>query len=425
MRAGWGLSVLALTTLAHAQELREVRIWESPEGTRVVLDLDAGAAHEIQTLSNPDRLVLDLRGVKRATDMGSTLDGKGLVQRVRTGEHDDALRIVLDLTQPADAKAFGLEPNGEYGYRLIVDLAGDQIAALAQTLAPSQTPAAQPVAAAPVPSASAPKSAPAQAGTPRRTVIAIDAGHGGEDPGARGRHGLEEKDVALAIARKLARLVDAEPGYKAVLIRDGDYFIPLRGRINKARDAQADLFVSIHCNASPNREAEGSAVYVLSPRGATNEHARWLAGKENAADLIGGIELQDKDDTLAAVLFDISQTSAMEASIDVGSRVLGSLGNVNNLLRADVQQAGFVVLKSPDIPSILVETAFISNAKEERQLKTPEYQQQMAASVLAGIKGYFETYRPQTTQLVASKDDDDGGLVEVGYRAPAAARRSR
>ena len=206
---------------------------------------------------------------------------------------------------------------------------------------------------------------------------------------------------------------------RAVLTRDGDYFIPLRGRINKARAAQADLFVSIHCNASPSREAGGSAVYVLSPRGATNEHSRWLANKENAADLIGGIDLQDKDDTLAAVLFDISQTSAMEASIDVGGRVLGALSNVNELLKADVQQAGFVVLKSPDIPSILVETAFISNPDEERLLRSTDYQRKMAASILAGIKGYFESYRPQATQLVAG-DNTAAELVDVSYSKPQA-----
>ncbi len=460
-----GVAVCALMLLmgaAQAQELREIRLWDSPDGTRVVLDLDAATPFEMQTLSDPDRVVIDLTGVKRAAEIGNSMEGRGLVQRVRSGERDGALRVVLDLTSATSAKVFALDPNSEYRYRVVVDLAAPQASAapaapatvseataatppaqevvataptaptavaettpvVAAAAAPTPTPA--PIAvksATPLPSAMAPAK-PALGARP--IVIAIDAGHGGEDPGAKGKLGTQEKDIALSIARHLARMTEREPGYKAVLIRDGDYFIPLRGRINKARAAQADLFVSIHCNASPNREATGSSVYALSGRGATNEHARWLANKENASDLIGGIELQDKDDTLAAVLFDISQTSAMEASIDVGSRVLGSLANVNNLVKPDVQQAGFVVLKSPDIPSILVETAFISNPNEERQLSNPEYQARMAESILAGIKGYFETYRPQPNQVVADTSTTvapSASVVDVGYKKQGKSRR--
>ena len=414
MRAFLTVLFLALAATAHGQELRALDISDSGAGTRVVFNLDAAAAHEWQTLTDPDRVVIDLQGVKRGSNVGAWIEGKGLVQRIRTGPQKGKLRIVLDLAQAVPAKISDAPANADHGYQVIVDLgsaspvAETESTAPVATVEPEATPEPQPapasnsvvVASAEPAKKVAAEPAPARKPHGKRTVIAIDAGHGGEDPGARGKHGLEEKDVALSMARKLARLIDAEPGYKAVLIRDGDYFIPLRGRINKARKAQADLFVSIHCNASPSRDAKGSAVYALSPRGATNEHARWLANKENAADLIGGIDLQDKDDTLAAVLFDISQTSAMEASIDVGGRVLGSLSSVNNLLRTDVQQAGFAVLKSPDIPSILVETAFISNPEEERQLKDSDYQQQMAASILAGIKGYFESYRPAT--VVAS-----------------------
>jgi N-acetylmuramoyl-L-alanine amidase len=455
MRGVLGCVLMLLMGAAHAQELREIRLWDSPDGTRVVLDLDTAAQYEMQTLSDPDRVVIDLQGVKRADEIGTSMDGRGLVQRVRSGEHDGALRVVLDLASPTAAKVFALDPNSEYRYRLVIDLAAPQVAAAAlatvseamvaspapepvTVLAPA-TPPPQPAAAAsveqradvalPEPQRPAPVVPTATKPSPatRPTIIAIDAGHGGEDPGARGKYGTEEKDIALAIARHLARMTEREPGFKAVLIRDGDYFIPLRGRINKARAAQADLFVSIHCNASPNREATGSAVYALSPRGATNEHARWLAGKENASDLIGGIELQDKDDTLAAVLFDISQTSAMEASIDVGSRVLGSLADVNNLVKPDVQQAGFVVLKSPDIPSILVETAFISNPQEERQLSNPEYQARMAESILAGIKGYFATYRP-ANQIVADTSTatkPSPNLVDVGYNKSASKKPRR
>jgi N-acetylmuramoyl-L-alanine amidase len=443
MRAvGWGAAVLLMSAPALAQELREIRIWDGPEGTRVVLDLDSAANFDLQTLADPQRVVIDLAGVKRAAELGTSSEGRGLVERVRTGEHEDALRVVLDLKNIASAKAFALDPNSEYRYRVVIDLAPSQADAVAPpaaemilpspavpvtvaeaatataTIPPVAEPAAVAVTATPDPIAMPLKETPRQ----RPTIIAIDAGHGGEDPGAKGKFGTQEKDVALAIARHLARMTEREPGYKAVLIRDGDYFIPLRGRINKARAAQADLFVSIHCNASPNKEAQGTEVYALSPRGATSEHARWLAKKENASDLIGGIELQDKDDTLAAVLFDISQTSAMEASIDVGTRVLGSMSGVNNLLHADVQQAGFAVLKSPDIPSILVETAFISNASEERELSNPEYQARMAASILAGIKGYFESYRPHG-QIVAG-DSRPAELVDVSYQKPAAKKRA-
>jgi N-acetylmuramoyl-L-alanine amidase len=445
MRGNWGWAVLLLSAAAPAQELREVRIWDGPEGTRVVLDLDAASPFELQTLENPQRVVIDLAGVKRATDIGSAQDGRGLVQRVRTAEHGEKLRVVLDVSGPITAKAFALDPNSEYRYRVVIDLAAPVETVLASSETPvTETPPSDPIAeiaarttpAPSMPTASAPAAvapaatAPAESPPPpplvrtRPTIIAIDAGHGGEDPGAKGRLGTQEKDIALSIARHLARMTDQQPGYKAVLIRDGDYFIPLRGRINKARAAQADLFVSIHCNASPNREAAGSAVYALSPRGATNEHARWLANKENASDLIGGIELQDKDDTLAAVLFDISQTSAMEASLDVGGRVLGALSQVNNVIRPDVQQAGFVVLKSPDIPSILVETAFISNAGEERELSNPEYQAKMAASILDGIKGYFESYRPKAAEITA----DSGArpeLVDVSLRKPARKTRRK
>jgi N-acetylmuramoyl-L-alanine amidase len=232
--------------------------------------------------------------------------------------------------------------------------------------------------------------------------VAIDAGHGGEDPGARGKSGLLEKDVSLAISRRLARLINEQPGMKAVLTRDGDYYVGLRERVQKARQAQADLFVSVHCNALNRSDMHGTAVYVLSPRGATNEHARWLANQENSADLVGGIEIQDKDHELAAVLIDLSQSATMEASFDLGNRLLSSLGQVNNLQKARVQQAGFVVLKAPDIPSVLIETAFITNPREEQLLASEAYQDKMANSMLSGIKGYFQVYRPQQ-QIVDSE----------------------
>jgi N-acetylmuramoyl-L-alanine amidase len=242
--------------------------------------------------------------------------------------------------------------------------------------------------------------------------VAVDAGHGGEDPGARGRTGLLEKEVTLSIARRLARLINEQPGMKAVLTRDGDYYVGLRERVNKARSSQADLFVSIHANAYKDRDMHGSAVYTLSNRGATSEQARWLANKENAADLVGGIELHGKDDDLAKVLIDLSQDATMEASFDIGERVLRAMGKVNTLQKRAVQQAGFAVLKAPDIPSVLVETAFITNSREEKLLRDKEQQEVFASAILEGIKGYFSAYRPH--QQVAGHE---AGLIKVSNGA--------
>jgi len=229
----------------------------------------------------------------------------------------------------------------------------------------------------------------------REVIVAVDAGHGGNDPGAIGLGGLREKDVTLAIARRLARKINAEPGMRAVLTRDSDTFIELRTRTVKARQVNADLFVSVHANAVNDRSMHGSSVYVLSERGASSEQARWIANHENAADLVGGVALQKQDDNVAAVLIDISQGATMEASFDVGSRMLHAMGRINRLQKAEVQQAGFMVLKSPDIPSVLVETAFISNPREEKLLGDPDYQDQLAESIFDGVRSYFARYRPQ------------------------------
>ena len=251
-------------------------------------------------------------------------------------------------------------------------------------------------------------------------VVAVDAGHGGEDPGAHGPSGVREKDVTLSIARKLARRINAQPGMRAVLTRDGDYYVGLRERTIAARQAQADLFVSVHCNAIQRRDMRGTAVYVLSDHGATNEQARWLANHENAADLVGGVRLKNKDDDLAAVLIDISQSATMEASFDLGSRMLDSLGKVNVLQKPQVQQAGFMVLKSPDIPSVLVETAFISNPQEERLLASDDYQDKLASSIFDGVRGYFSRYRPLQTvaprETVAMHEDDSARPLPVALK---------
>ncbi|MFP5358483.1 MAG: N-acetylmuramoyl-L-alanine amidase [Gammaproteobacteria bacterium] len=385
----WGLLSLLATPLASAAELREVRLWESPDATRVVFDLSQETQHKVFALDNPARIVVDIQGVGEAgVNVANATPPKGTVRQIRSGMREDgSLRVVLDMAQSVMPKSFALNPNAEYGFRLVLDLHA---------------------AAAEAPSAPQ----PALRLKEKPIVVAIDAGHGGEDPGARGHSGLLEKDVALSLARRLAQLINAEPGMQAVLTRDGDYYLGLRERVAIARKHQADLFISVHANAFKNRDMRGSAVYVLSNRGASSEHARWLAHKENAADLVGGIELNGKDDELAAVLIDLSQSATMEASFDVGSRILGSMGRVNTLQRSEVQQAAFMVLKAPDIPSVLVETAFITNAHEERLLRDAAHQEKFARSMLDGIKGYFQSYRPQQ-QLV-----EDRNLQRVSFKEP-------
>lgn len=433
MRRFWVLiALLSCSPLASAADVRDLRLWESPDSTRLVFDLNGEVQHKVFTLTNPDRVVIDITGVDRqsAAEFVAKAVPKGVVTKLRYGPRDSGeTRIVLEVTKPVDPKSFSIQPNGGYGYRLVVDLFNVGAAPTAATVATTAAITAAPAVSAPPPAPLAPApqqlaapavSAPIVSAAPapapqvqnasmgksavrladKPIVIAVDAGHGGEDPGAHGPTGLLEKDVSLAIARKLARLINDQPGMKAVLTRDGDYYVGLRERVQKARQVQADLFISIHCNALNRRDMHGTAVYVLSPRGATNEHARWLANQENSADMVGGIDIQDKDHDLAAVLIDLSQSATMEASFDLGNRMLSSLGQVNDLQKEKVQQAGFVVLKAPDIPSVLVETAFITNPDEEKQLGSADYQQQMADSMLSGIQGYFQSYRPQQQVVV-------------------------
>lgn len=370
---------------AHAGELRDLRLWASPEGTRVVFELASAPDHHVFTLDAPSRIVVDLPATAGAS-IANKVKGQGVVQKIRAAAREDgSLRVVLDMASEVNPRTFLLDPADQYGYRLVLDIGeeapGVVIDDAIERVARKVTPPLK-----------------EEAWKPRPVIVAIDAGHGGEDPGAIGKHGAREKDVALALSRRLAEMINAEPGFKAVMTRDGDYYLGLRERINRARKAQADLFVSVHANAITNRSKRGSSVYVVSPRGATSEHAHWLAQKENAADLVGGIALDNKGDDLASVLIDLSQSSTMEASFDVGARVLKALGQVNPLLRNSVQQAAFVVLKAPDIPSVLVETAFISNPTEERILVSKSGQEKLARSIFLGVKGYFESYRPRELQ---------------------------
>lgn len=430
MRTLFGIVLMLAASLASAAELRDLRLLDGPDGTRVVFDLDREVAPKVFTLANPDRVVIDFSDARLASGVAVDAAGKGLVRSVRTGPRDRGMRVVLDVASAVNPKSFGLQPSGSYGYRVILDLAAEGSASLPTAAATSTTPAPEPAAVRPVSTpAAAPAAAPASSPAPAQIVaaaapaapapanvndriqisekpivVAVDAGHGGEDPGARGRGGLQEKDVTLAIARRLAKKIDAQPGMRAVLTRDGDYFVELRERTVRARRAQADLFVSVHANAYKDRDMRGTAVYVLSDRGATSEQARWIASHENAADLVGGVKLNNKADDLAAVLIDISQSATMEASFDLGSRLLDSLGRVNTLQKPVVQQAGFMVLKSPDIPSVLVETAFISNPEEERLLGDSDYQDKLASSIFEGVRSYFARYRPLQQVAVSERE---------------------
>jgi len=376
-RIGFLLLLLASgSAAAQAVTLKDVRVWGSPDSTRVVLDLTSPVTYNLFTLSGPERIVIDIDAIDADLKSLPTPQPAGVVKGVRFGERGKSgLRIVIDVNEKVDSKAFLTPPNETYGHRLVVDLG-------------HALPAAPP---APVKVVSGDGQ--------RNLVIAIDAGHGGEDPGAIGKAGTREKTVALAIAKKLAERINAEPGMRAVLTRTGDYFVKFKDRIGRARTNQADLFVSVHADAFMDRSVRGSSVYVLSTRRASNEAAKTLADRENAADLIGGVSLHDKSDVLASVLLDLSQNAAISASRDAASRVLAELDTVGQLKKSEVQHASLIVLTSPDVPSMLVETAFISNPEEERRLRDPAHQAQLAAAIHAGIRRYFYDNPPPGTHV--------------------------
>jgi N-acetylmuramoyl-L-alanine amidase len=389
------VAVLCLAPLAaHAAvTVQNLRQWRAPDHTRLVFDLSAPLEHRVFTLTNPDRIVLDLDNAELAGPLPQ-LDFSGpLLADVRSGRPDtDILRIVLDLKTPVQPRTFVLGPAGGYGHRLVIDLLDSR--ALAEEKKAD---------------AEVARSATQHAGpdAPKKPfTVAIDAGHGGEDPGAIGRrYRTREKDVTLAIARALARLVNAAPGMRAVLIRDGDYYIGLRERYHRARQQRADLFVSIHADALRGRQgqASGSSVYALSEKGATDAMAKIVADKENAADLVGGVSLNEMDDVLAKVLVDLSQTKTIQDSLVFGGDLLTELRRVGPVHTSFVRQAGFMVLKAPDIPSVLIETAFISNPAEERKLRSRRFQREMAEGIFRGIKRYRA--HASTTPALAQNDD--------------------
>ncbi len=403
------LSVFSVDAAAAATVVQGVRLWAAPDSTRVVFDSNAPVHYRLSTLGSPERVVIDISDARLQATLPALQKHKGLVKSMRGAAFNGKdLRVVLELTGAVQPKSFTLKPNAPYGDRLVVDLY-PQNAAKSGDAASHESSVAK-------------KTLPT---TARDLVIAIDAGHGGEDPGAHGIDGTKEKNVVLAIARRLDALVKKERGMRPVMIRNGDYYIGLRQRIQKARKAKADLFVSIHADAFRDRHASGSSVFTLSQRGATSEAARWLADSENAADLVGGVSLDDKDDTLASVLLDLSQTATNEASIEVGDKVLNNLTRVGNVHKARVQQAGFVVLKSPDIPSILVETAFISNPREERKLRDPHHQQVLAQAIMDGIRSYFEHRAPPGTVLARQIHHRSRHVIGPGETLSGIARQYR
>jgi N-acetylmuramoyl-L-alanine amidase len=408
--AGRWLGALALglvATVAQAQ-VASTRIWPARDYTRVTVETKTELKFELFAVKNPERLVLDLSGVELAPALaeldGKVATGDPYIDKLRVARNrPGVVRVVLDLKGEVKPQVFTLKPIGEYGHRLVLDLYPvvplDPLAALieAQGKLPAEKPAEKPIE-----KDGGKSTAPARPKVTRMATIVIDPGHGGEDPGARGRLGSREKDITLIIAKRLKTLIDAEPEMRAVLTRDADFYVPLQVRVDKARRVKADLFVSVHADAFIKPHARGSSVFALSDRRASSEAARWLAKKENEADLIGGVNIDIKDKYLAQTLLDLSQTATIDHSLRLGSAVLGELGQVNTLHKARVEQASFAVLKSPDVPSILVETAFISNPEEEKRLNDDAYQEQLARAILGGIKRYLEKHPPRPQSPVAA-----------------------
>jgi len=368
------LLLLLLSSAAFAgSTVENVRIWSENNKTRIVLDLSGSVQHNIFTLRGPDRLVIDLKDSRLAKSLASMPQGTGAVRSIRSAVRANGqLRVVLDLNTAVRSRTFTAGPNATYGDRLVIDLQNAGGPATVKRASEAYRPG-------------------------RDIVIAIDAGHGGHDPGAVGKRKTREKDVALQISRALASRINAEPGMKAVLIRNSDVYVDHRERSAIARRNKADLFVSIHADAVDDRRARGASVYALSLKGASDEAARQLARRENAS--VGGVSLEDKDDVLASVLLDLSQNASLSASLDVGNKVASEMGRVSKMHRRSVQQAGLLVLKSPDLPSILVETAFISNPTEENNLRDKGHQARLANAILAGVRNYFYTNPPPDTQI--------------------------
>jgi N-acetylmuramoyl-L-alanine amidase len=382
-------------------ELRGIELSPADGGLRITLSTSSPTSHELFTLDSPDRVVIDLRRTRLASGVRMPA-GVGVVETVRVGDRPGGtLRVVLELKSGVPSRSKWFIGGGDGSNRLVVALGKN----VELDAAPASVAAAENAAPRIVRAEHAP------ADGDRDVVVAVDAGHGGTDPGAIGRNGTREKDITLAIARSLAARINEEPGMRAVLIRSGDYFVVLRDRMVRARAAKADLFVSIHADSIRDRSITGASVYVLNERGATSEAARWLAERENAADLMGGVKLDDKDQSLASVLLDLSQTANLSASMTAAERVLTALDTATGVRKSSVQQAGLIVLKSPDIPSMLVETGYISNPSEEARLKSGKHQVMLADTIFTGLRGYFEDSPPPGTRLARLRRSTLAGVM--------------
>lgn len=358
--------------LLASAKINGLRVWTGPDDTKAVIDLSAQVDYKLFQLNNPPRVVVDID--KTILNKELNLKDNPVIKKIRNGKKGkDTLRLVFDLSSDHKAKSFLLKPAKQYGHRLVIQLDKhkQQKKTVKQVLNKKD----------------------------RDIIVAVDAGHGGEDPGASGASGTREKDITLKIAKNLASVIDKEPGMKAVLIRTGDYYLALNKRYKQAREKQADLFVSIHADAFTDPKVHGMSVYILSKRGATSEAAKWLAQSENNSDLVGGVVLEDKDNMLAKVLLDLSQNASMEASLNSAEKVLAALKQIEKPHKKYVERANFVVLRSPDVPSMLIETAYISNPQEEKRLKTKEFQQKLADSIKDGIKSYFYQSPPPNTWI--------------------------
>ncbi len=397
---------------AEPAQILGVRLWSAPDNTRIVFDLTAPIEYSMFRLSDPDRVVIDFSDTLLKNPLDQLRNGPGnYFSRVRYAKRNKTdFRLVLDMSKPVTPNSVLLRPNDRYGYRLVLDLVDRT--------------------ATPPPETRLIAEDGKQLNDLRDVVIAIDAGHGGEDPGATGPRKTQEKDIVLAISKRLQDMIDKEPGMKASMIRSDDYFVPLKKRRQLARERKADMFISIHADAYRKSRVRGSSVFVLSEKGASSEVARMLAESENATDIIGGVNLEEKDDVLASVLLDLTQSGTIGASLDLGQRVLGNLGTIGDVHKGFVEHANFVVLKALGIPSVLVETGFISNRTEEKKLKDPGYQRRVAGAILAGVQSYFSEHAPPGTLLAVRnvkhvvKHGDTLNEIAVKYRtSPAAIRK--
>jgi N-acetylmuramoyl-L-alanine amidase len=385
-----GLSGLAASAVpgvstaakSSGAQVKDIRLSKNKGYIRLVFDLDRLADHSVFSLDGPERVVLDIKNTKMTHGIVDRVQANSLIRGIRSNvRHDDDIRIVFDLSKGVTPRSFLLAPSGKAGHRLVLDLYDKK-------------------------STSVSKKSNTKKSKKRDVIIAIDAGHGGKDPGATGRGGTREKTINLQIAKRLEASINQQRGMKAVLVRKNDRYMRLRDRIHKARDAHADMMISLHADSFPDPRARGSSIYALSVDGASSETARLLADKENAADLLfGDMEFAVEDKMVKEVLFDLSLTGTIESSLDIGSEILSQIKTVNRVHKKKVQQAGFAVLKAPNIPSVLIETAFLSNPREEKNLRSAAHQKKVAKAITRGVSKYFSRKAPPGTWLAAAESE--------------------